>query len=739
MMTIVLVIQNPKEAVYLRQIFLKVNIKIISASPSYASYIKTLQYEPDLVIIEIPEEPKAHIQFLRIIRGNKAIEQIPFIAYGPQCDEQCVNSIMEAGADAYMTRPLDIKAMISNISNLVHSASKKKYQVEEKNQLSEDERGKLTDPSVSRSDKMEIMRKHIGNLMAFPATVASILRVSQSEKSGAGELAKVIRSDPAMSAEILKIANSVYFSRGGRRILDIKDAVVRIGFVQTKKIAMSLSVFKIAQNQNYATGFNHNQYWFHCLAVAIIAEAIAKNSQLISQEEAFITGLLHDLGTLLFNEYFNDLFLKVLEKTTDEGIRFIECEDELLGFNHNDLVAELFSEWKFPDILCADIKIICRSINLNKQFIDEHKLASVVTVADIIAKSFQIGRSVDCCIEPVSNEVMERLRYPYGIQPAFLNKVYSELNMYNQILNIDKKTFPETFDQVKDASEIKVLCYSFNNDGFIPVYEYMKTQGYQVSLSTNLTDLIEKVPCTHIAVLTGVKSDNNDDIRKLAEMKMLPFDNEKPSLESGAGNQNESSTEVDLTNRILVFGPDGDYLKQIAAPGIVSSMYSFDLRTIDIALRCLLYKLSTEKLTNGRGTLYFQKTVDSLKIIMEKKRILIGHFKNDIRAKIKECFSESEYFIEETNEGPKIVNYAKSLIDELQLIIIDLNIPMLSCIEVIRAIKVLPYHRRAKFLILFASCEKDQLVPLVKIGIRDFISEDASKEEIAKKLHEIGF
>ena len=113
-----------------------------------------------------------------------------------------------------------------------------------------------------------------------------------------------------MSAEILKLANSVYFSRGGRRILDIKDAVVRIGFAQAKNIAMSLSVFEISKERNYATGFDHTEYWFHCIAVATIAEKLAKVSQLIPQEEAFIAGLLHDLGTLLFNNFLMIYFLK---------------------------------------------------------------------------------------------------------------------------------------------------------------------------------------------------------------------------------------------------------------------------------------------------------------------------------------------------------------------------------------------------------------------------------------------
>lgn len=739
MIAIVLIIQNPKEAVFLRQIFLKVNIKIISAAPSYASYIKTLQYDPDLVIMEIPEDPKAHLQFLRIIRNNKAIDQKPFILYGASADEQNVKSMYEAGADVFIARPLEIRALIDKIRDLVRSKSKRKYNVEEKNQLSEDERIKLTDPTFSRSEKKEIMRRHISKLMAFPATVASILKVSQNEKSGAGELAKVIQSDPAMSAEILKIANSVYFSRGGRRILDIKDAVVRIGFIQTKKIAMSISVFKISRDQNYATGFNHNDYWFHCLAVAIIAQTIAKNSQLVIQEEAFIGGLLHDLGTLLFNEYFNDLFLKVLERSTDEGTRFIECEEELLGFNHNDLISELFTEWKFPEVLCEDIKIICRSISLTPQFVNEHKLASIVTVADIIAKSFQIGRSVDCCIEPISREVMEVFRYPYGIQQAFLEKVYSELNMYNEVLKIDKRVFPIPCTHLKIAPEIVLICHSFTDEVFIPVYEYLKNQGYQITLSRSVEDLSCKCKSAHAAILTGVDKTREEELRLLSRIKMIPFCQKQVSDEDYMSTDKKSCRQPDSAKMLLLV-LDSEFLKRQHPSGIVSSMYSIDLRTIDIALHCLLFNLSTDQLLNAKGSLALQKAADSLKISLEKRCILIGHFKSEFRDKLKECFNPTlGYSIEEANEGPKLVNLARTMKDELHLIVLDLNIPLLSCVEVIKSIKELPKHRRVRFVVTFANCEKAQLVPLVKLGVRDFINEESSPEQIQKKFQEMGF
>jgi len=735
MITIVLIVQTSKEAVFLRQMFLKANIKIISSVPSYASYIKTIQYDPDLVIMEIPEAPRNHLQFLRVIRSNKAIEQKPFILYGPPCDEKSIESILDAGADVFLTKPLNIKELIGKIRELVGSRSKRDYKVAEINQLTEDERLKLSDPEVSRAEKMEIMIRHVGKLMAFPATVASVLKVSQNEKSGAAELAKVIQSDPAMSAEILRIANSVYFSRGGRRILDIKDAVVRIGFSNTKKIAMSISVFKVSKDQNYATGFNHQDYWFHCLAVAIIAEMIAKNSQLVIQEEAFISGLLHDLGSLLFNEYFNEQFLKVLEKTTDDGIRFIECEEELIGFNHNDLISKLFEEWKFPEVLCNDIKFICRSINLTPQFVNEHKLASIVTAADIIAKSFQLGRSVDCCIEPISKEVMQMFRCPYGIQSAFMERVYSELNMYNSLLKIDNRTFPITCNQFKYASEVILVCHSFTGEVFIPIYEYLKTQGYQITLSNSIQDLIEKCKTAHAAVLTGIDNVLEEELNQISQINMLPFKRNA----ADSDDENVQATSSSGTNaKILLFGLDSELMKQKQSPGIISSINSVDLRSIDLAIHCLLYNLSTEQLLNTKGSLALQKAADSLHIRLEKRSVLIGHFNSDTRSKLKEYFEQKGYSVEEANEGPKVVNLAKTMKDELHLLVISLDIPLLSCTEIVKSIKMMPNHRRARFVITFANCEKEDLVPLVKLGVRDFFNEETSMDQIFKKFQEMG-
>ena len=77
--------------------------------------------------------------------------------------------------------------------------------------------------------------------------------------------------------------------------------------------------------------------------------------------------------------------------------------------------------------------------------------------------------------------------------------------------------------------------------------------------------------------------------------------------------------------------------------------------------------------------------------------------------------------------------------DELHLLVISLNIPLLSCAEIIKNVKVMPNHRRARFVVTIANCEKEELVPLVKLGVRDFFNEETSMDQIFKKFQEMGF
>jgi DNA-binding NarL/FixJ family response regulator len=76
--------------------------------------------------------------------------------------------------------------------------------------------------------------------------------------------------------------------------------------------------------------------------------------------------------------------------------------------------------------------------------------------------------------------------------------------------------------------------------------------------------------------------------------------------------------------------------------------------------------------------------------------------------------------------------------DELHLLVISMDIPLLSCEDIIKSIKTMPNHKRARFVVAFANREKKDLVPLVKLGVRDFFNEETSMDQILKKFQEMG-
>jgi len=737
MITILTIIEDKNEAIRLKQIFLKINIRVIPAEPSYASYLKTLQYDPDIVIMEVPASPKGHIQFLRLIRNNKGIAQKPFILFGPSFDPKIIEVFRATGADSYLTKPLNVKKLFDEIKTLLLEHSTKKSGIIEKNQLSKVELTALYDTSISKHKKINIMLNHIGHLLAFPATVASILRVTQDEKSGARELAQIIQSDPSVATEVLKVANSVFFARrSNSRIVDLKEAVVRIGFIQTKNTAMSLSVFQIMKDRNYETGFNHIDFWFHCLGVAVIGERLAKHSGLVPLDEGFIAGLLHDMGKLLLNEFFNDLFLSIIEKTTSEGVPFNTCHEQILGFNQNELLVQLFEQWNFPESIIQNVMFFGSNDMLTAAGLKERPLASIVNIAETIAKSLQVGREADCCVTAIPEEVFEGLRMHYGLSQGFIDGIYNEMNLYNQFLKIDKRSFPLTYEQIKDAEKVMILCHSFSTEPFNPIIEYLKTQRYKIVISKNRKDMEDNAASFHAFIVTDGCGAVFGDIEQISGLKVQMFAPENVDTKNpDSTKQNPIFTDA----KMIVFDVKKDIASPLANKSTIISRYPVDLRNVDFVLAALLYNFPIESPLNTMGALKPIKKISVAGNSVEKRRILICHSKSDIRKIVRDLIElYAGVIIEEADDGLKSFNRARTTKEELFLVIVQLGIPLMECSEVIKGIKELPNHKRAKFIVCFDTAQKKQLIPLVRVGVRDFIKESDLEQQLPLKLESYG-
>jgi anti-anti-sigma factor len=261
---------------------------------------------------------------------------------------------------------------------------------------------------------------------------------------------------------------------------------VRIGFRETKNLVMTMSVMKLVCRQQGAPGFDLMDYWYHSLACAVISQELALSSGYPAPEEAFVAGLLHDFGILVLHEFFAPVFSQVLEMATRHGTAFIDAEEELLRITDVEVAARLFQEWNLPPAVIF-------ALRHHRSPAGEHEgaeapiqlLNSCVGLGNLLAKVLSLGNGVDQCVLPVPDTLLEKVKLPEGITARLFEKVYRQVNLFAQSLNLDGREFPSPADAAEDNARICIAIADRNGRRFDPIATYLRLQGYVVEHAGN--------------------------------------------------------------------------------------------------------------------------------------------------------------------------------------------------------------------------------------------------------------
>jgi HD-like signal output (HDOD) protein len=471
--------------------------------------------------MEIPRTNQDQIHFSEMIRKNKKTRKIPIIGYGNPLDESQKRFLAQKGISRYLPRPLKFSMMLQIIQDFLKTLGKTlESGAGDKTSEKEEDIKLILDPDTLPTKKIGLMVKHISGMTAFPFTVAKVLRLTESEKSGAGDLGKVIEADPVISTSILKVSNTVFFASLNRRINSIKDAIVRIGFRETKRIVMTMSVMVIFDKDKNSFGFNRMDFWYHSLATALIAERIAKYMGDVNGDEAFLSGLLHDFGVLLLNEFFPTIFSKVLESTSDKGGRFTESQKSVMKITMYDVVKELFTAWKIPDSIISAMD--CHSLPWNESKhpgSPEEKLTLCTAMANIIAKTLCLGRVCDEYVMPIDNALFAIARMPAGLSRDFHENLAHDLGMYRKFLNLQE---PQVEVQ-REKREIGVFCPG--TPLFVPAEDYLKAQGHSVTRIAPADSYIENYDRKFDAIFVwGEPETSPATVKPLLRLSPIPRD-----------------------------------------------------------------------------------------------------------------------------------------------------------------------------------------------------------------------
>jgi HD-like signal output (HDOD) protein len=170
-----------------------------------------------------------------------------------------------------------------------------------------------------------------------------------AEEPSLPKVAEIIGRDMAMAATVLKVVNSAFFGLG-RRVHSLFDAVTLLGLDVVKALVVSAKVFEVFERHSLP-GFSLAYLWRHCVNTAGVAKAIAQTEESSRNfvDEAYIGGLLHDLGKLVLVSLLPERYRLVLERVRAENILIWQAEKDLLGATHAEVGAYLTGLWGFSD------------------------------------------------------------------------------------------------------------------------------------------------------------------------------------------------------------------------------------------------------------------------------------------------------------------------------------------------------------------------------------------------------
>ena len=173
----------------------------------------------------------------------------------------------------------------------------------------------------------------IQNLPTLPEIVLRVQRLVMSEEGNATLLARIIEQDPSLSAKILKVSNSSYYCSTSGKISSIANAITRVGFNEVGHIALAVNfVRQFSQRSNV---MDYRQFWKHSLTSAYLCSAIGERNHCgrfkpCDRHLLFLAGLLHDIGILVYDQFFHTVFEEIIREAVVGETSFLSAEKTIV-------------------------------------------------------------------------------------------------------------------------------------------------------------------------------------------------------------------------------------------------------------------------------------------------------------------------------------------------------------------------------------------------------------------------
>lgn len=239
----------------------------------------------------------------------------------------------------------------------------------------------MLNPSLERK------LNNIGDLPVVPAHLGNIMRSLDNPDIRTKKIAEYIETDQTLTAKILKSANSPYYGSAGK-ISTVELAIIIMGLNTIKEIIISMVVRKIfAKVPKYI--FDVELFWEYSIFCGSSSRLLARKIGMRKAGEAFVAGLMHDIGMLIIIQYFTHEFTEISRLVDSGKFTMIRAERAVIGSDHCEIGAWLAKKWNLPKQLVNSVKYHHSSPDELPEDIDEDsiKLTAIVAASEWFAQT----------------------------------------------------------------------------------------------------------------------------------------------------------------------------------------------------------------------------------------------------------------------------------------------------------------------------------------------------------------
>lgn len=261
----------------------------------------------------------------------------------------------------------------------------------------------------------------IADLPTLPQIVLEVQLLVNSQDTDARNLSQVIEKDPPLAAKILRIANSALYGSAAKRMTSIPLAVARVGFNEVRNLAIAMSI--IRQFPSQFRVLDYSRFWHHSLMAAHLAQLLSEKQGLNTRGEEFAdfytAGLLHDIGILIYDQFFHEAFEDTLSHAMRDSISYRAAEEQLRpGESHAFVGGALLELWRMDSTVVAAVRYHHAPSQASER---DRRVACTLYLSEYILCNSSMGS-----FEGTMADDVENIRATVGIRPDSWPDLLSE-------------------------------------------------------------------------------------------------------------------------------------------------------------------------------------------------------------------------------------------------------------------------------------------------------------------------